>query len=50
MAHKNNTAFDLADEVPEHLSFEEIYALLNESEKMLVIAFAEKLKEKRHTP
>lgn len=38
------------DETPEHMSFAQIFQLLTDEERALVIAYAGKLKETRQTP
>ena len=50
MPNENKTALYLANEVPDNLSLEELFELLTESEKQLVISFAEKLRGMRRTP
>ena len=47
----NQTAYVLADnEAPKHLSFIQIYKMLTDQEREKVIAYAETLKGKRHSP
>lgn len=38
------------DDASEHLSFVQIYMMLNDNEREKVIAYAETLKGKRHSP
>lgn len=48
---QNKTAaLSLADKTPENMTLAEIFSLLTDEEKKLVISYSEKLKETRRIP